>query len=346
MSLYQRQNCKTWYCYIVHKGERIRRSTGTADKEEAQRFHDQLKAQLWSEKRRDSAHTRTFKDAVILWLETGNKGLSDRYRIKALAMEDMALSDIDEDFLAGKLNAFKGSTRNRIINLIHAVLNCAVKRGWIGKVPHMARTKTNDKRIRWLTADEWVRLQAELPEHLLAMARFAIATGLRENNVIGLEWSQVDLHRSVCWVHGDQAKAGRPIGIPLSEEAAAAIESQKGKHERWVFTYQGNPVTRTSNHAWKKATERAGLGEYIGTGKTRKFKHNFRWHDFRHTWASWHVMNGTPLEVLQKLGGWKTLQMVMRYAHLAPEHLASFAGNAKPLRHSSTPQSSEIPLVA
>ena len=41
-------------------------------------------------------------------------------------------------------------------------------------------------------------------------------------------------------------------------------------------------------------------------------------------------MNGTPLEVLQKLGGWKTLQMVTRYAHLAPEHLARYADNAAP----------------
>lgn len=51
----------------------------------------------------------------------------------------------------------------------------------------------------------------------------------------------------------------------------------------------------------------------------------FRWHDLRHTWASWHIMNGTPVEVLQKLGGWEKLEMVLKYAHLAPEHLAGFA---------------------
>lgn len=51
----------------------------------------------------------------------------------------------------------------------------------------------------------------------------------------------------------------------------------------------------------------------------------FRWHDLRHTWASWHVQAGTPLAVLKELGGWSTLDMVMRYAHLAPEHLAEHA---------------------
>ncbi|UUZ52719.1 tyrosine-type recombinase/integrase [Massilia sp. H-1] len=49
---------------------------------------------------------------------------------------------------------------------------------------------------------------------------------------------------------------------------------------------------------------------------------NFRWHDLRHTWASWHVQNGTPLHVLQELGGWESEAMVRRYAHLSASHLA------------------------
>jgi hypothetical protein len=55
---------------------------------------------------------------------------------------------------------------------------------------------------------------------------------------------------------------------------------------------------------------------------------DFRWHDLRHTWTSWHVQNGTPLAVLQELGGWRDLKMVLRCAHLAPGHLAPFAGNS------------------
>jgi len=52
---------------------------------------------------------------------------------------------------------------------------------------------------------------------------------------------------------------------------------------------------------------------------------DFRWHDLRHTWASWHRMQGTPTHELQQLGGWKTGAMVERYAHLAPDHLANAA---------------------
>jgi len=52
-----------------------------------------------------------------------------------------------------------------------------------------------------------------------------------------------------------------------------------------------------------------------------------RFHDLRHTWASWHVQAGTPLPVLQALGGWASLAMVQRYAHLGQSHVADWAGN-------------------
>jgi len=64
--------------------------------------------------------------------------------------------------------------------------------------------------------------------------------------------------------------------------------------------------------AWKRSLKRAGIEK-------------FRFHDLRHTWASWHVMNGTTLQELMELGGWKSFEMVLRYAHLAPEHLSTAA---------------------
>jgi integrase len=83
-----------------------------------------------------------------------------------------------------------------------------------------------------------------------------------------------------------------------------------------VFTYQGKPVKQVSTKAWYSALERAGIED-------------FRFHDLRHTWASWHVQNGTPIFALQELGGWMTEKMVRRYAHLAADHLAAYAANVK-----------------
>jgi len=85
--------------------------------------------------------------------------------------------------------------------------------------------------------EEADRLLSELPEHLAAMARFALATGLREANVVNLEWSQVDLDRRRAWIHADQAKARKAIPVPLNAEAILILRQQLGKHRTRVFTY-------------------------------------------------------------------------------------------------------------
>ena len=69
---------------------------------------------------------------------------------------------------------------------------------------------------------------------------------------------------------------------------------------------------RAVGSAWKRSLRRAGIEE-------------FRFHHLRHTWASWYVMSGTSLQELMELGGWKSYEMVLRYAHLAPEHLSTAA---------------------
>ncbi len=63
-----------------------------------------------------------------------------------------------------------------------------------------------------------------------------------------------------------------------------------GKHIEFVFTYESKPVKQCNTAAWRKALKRAEID-------------NFHWHDLRHTWASWHVQNGTSSQELQQLGG-------------------------------------------
>lgn len=152
--------------------------------------------------------------------------------------------------------------------------------------------------------------------------RFTLSTGLRERNVTQLEWSRVDLGRRIAWVPPSESKSKRAISVPLNEDALAVLRQWRFKHVERVFSWKGKPVKRANTKAWRDALESEGL-------KPRSGKHpdNFRWHDLRHTWATWHVMSGTPLEVLQKLGGWASFDMVLRYAHLAPSHVAAYAAN-------------------
>ena len=135
---------------------------------------------------------------------------------------------------------------------------------------------------------------------------------MRQANVLRLQWPEIDLARRTAWVHADQAKGGEAIGVPLNDEAMAVLQEEKGKHPERVFTFKGRPLGQVNTRSWRNALQRAGIK-------------NFRWHDLRHVWATWHVMAGTTIAELQELGAWKSELMVKRYAHFAPEQLRSAA---------------------
>ncbi|MEJ1338318.1 MAG: site-specific integrase, partial [Candidatus Sedimenticola sp. (ex Thyasira tokunagai)] len=172
--------------------------------------------------------------------------------------------------------------------------------------------KEPKKRVRWITQQEAARLLEELPSHLADMAAFALATGLRQSNVSYLRWDQVDMERGMAWIHADQSKSKKAIAVPLNQSALTVLRRRKDIDTDYVFTYKGKPVARTTTKAWQKALKRAEITD-------------FRWHDLRHTWASWHVQRGTSMQELMELGGWSSMEMVLRYAHLAGEHLKEAA---------------------
>lgn len=305
MSIYKRGD--VWWYYVTHEGRRYRGSTGHREKPAAQRFHDELRAELWSRRRGG----RTFHGALDAWAK--DKGQPDRYRVGKLkrTTQDWPLEAIDEKALAAAIPHRKPGTFNRYLNLLGAA---GVK---VGLEP--MKDPAAKGRIRWLTANEWKALRAKLPPWQVPMADFALSTGLRQANVFRLEWSQVDLRRKVAIVHPDQAKAGKPLRVKLQPVALRVLRAQQGKHPRWVFTSEKKPDQPPNEIkvGWAAAVKRAKIPHCT-------------WHDLRHTWATWHLMGGTPIEVLQKLGGWADLRMVLRYAHLADSHTDQYAGNAKP----------------
>jgi integrase len=319
-----------WVDVVAPNGERVRRSAGTDSKALAQEFHDKLKVELWRISKLGEQPQHTWNEAVVRWLkEQAHKATINEDKTKLRWLDQLlggmplvainrALVDrITEAKLA---EGMSNATVNRTLEVLRAILRkCEFEWEWLDKSPKIRMLKEPTRRIRFLTREEAQRLLAELPEHMAYMAAFSLATGLRASNVTGLLWEQVDLVRRVAWIHADQAKARRAIPVPLNTEAIELIRKHLGQHQTHVFSYLSKPITQVSTKAWYAALKRAGIED-------------FRWHDLRHTWASWHVQNGTPLFALQEMGGWESSEMVRRYAHLAADHLAPYAERLESLR--------------
>lgn len=316
-------------------GRRVQVSSRTRDRRQAEELGAKMYAEAWRVEQLGDRPRRSWAEAVARWLDerpakrslkkdTANLrwlhpqfgGLmleeitADRIRDAASAR---AAERSDKREKGDPLKLTSPATVNRMLALIRSILRAAVAWEWLDRAPVISMRVEKSERMRWLTRDEADRLIAALPDHLKAPARFTLATGLREQNVLRLEWSQVDLDRRVAWVHADQAKGGASFAVPLNADAVVCLRGQIGVHDQWCFIGpKDGPVVRANNHGWRSAIKTADVAP-------------LRWHDLRHTWASWHMQAGTPAEVLMKLGGWKTLAMVMRYSHLSPGHLAAYA---------------------
>lgn len=328
MSLIKRKKSSLWRIdFVAPNGERIRRSTGTDERRAAQELHDKLKSEVWRVQRLGDRPKHIWQDAVVRWLREQCHKASlkdDKQKLRWLHphLADRELGTINRALIeriieARQAEGCSNATVNRTLALMRAILRrCERDWEWIDRAPAFRLLKEPTRRIRYLTEEQALKLLLELPTHLRDVAAFALATGLRRANITGLTWEQVDLRRKLAWVHPDQAKARRAIAVPLNDMAMSVVGRQVGLHRVHVFTYQGKPIFQVSTKAWYRALERAGI-------------ENFRFHDLRHTWASWHVQNGTPLFALQELGGWETERMVRRYAHLTAGHLAAYVGNAQ-----------------
>jgi integrase len=124
----------------------------------------------------------------------------------------------------------------------------------------------------------------------------------------------------------------------VSDKKLAQEYHDKVKHELWAVSLLDKRLERTFDEALLLLLN-DGKGQKDYATKVRHAKYwrafnrateicnieDFHFHDLRHTWASWHVQSGTPLFTLKELGGWETLEMVKKYAHLNAEHLSYFS---------------------
>ncbi|HCB1888252.1 TPA: site-specific integrase [Citrobacter amalonaticus] len=325
-------------------------------------MHDKRKAELWRVDRLGDFPDVTFEEACLRWIEekSDKKSLdTDKGRMGFWLeqFEGVRLKDITEARIYSAVSRMhnrshleiwkakvaaarkKGnpepeyvakpvttSTKAKHLALMKAILRAAERDWkWLEKAPVIKIPAVRNKRVRWLEKDEAKRLIDECPEPLKSVVKFALATGLRRSNIINLEWQQIDMQRRVAWVNPEDSKSNRAIGVALNDTACKVLRDQIGNHHKFVFVHTKagrrpdgsvTPAVRKmrvdDGRAWKSACKRAGIED-------------FRFHDLRHTWASWLIQSGVPLSVLQEMGGWESIEMVRRYAHLAPNHLTEHA---------------------
>ncbi|EML0364164.1 site-specific integrase [Providencia rettgeri] len=328
-----------WHCdFVTAGGKRVRKSLGTPDKKLALELHDKLKADAWKVDRLGEDPEYTFDEACLRWLKDKQHKRTLRndkckMRFWLIHFKGRKLSSITnnecQDLIAKMKNrgSQKGfpsqSSKYSHLAFIRSLLRIAANEwGWLKSAPYIKAIPSRQVRIKWLTREQATALIDNAVDYLKPVITFALATGLRRGNILSLEWSQVDLVRKVAWINPEQSKNYRAIGVSLNDTACQIIRDQIGRHTKYVFVRERKkngvidlvPMTVNANKAFNSAMKKAGI-------------EGFHFHDLRHTWASWLIQAGVPLSALQEMGGWESIEMVKRYAHLSPIHLQEHAKN-------------------
>lgn len=263
----------------------------------------------------------TFDEAALAYLAT-ERHLSDVSRVRTLAayFAGRSLGGIDqaawEAFVAQHMPNSSPATRRRTKSVLAAIFQA----GGV-KLPTIEITGRGRSVVSWLPLDVAERLIAAYPKHVRPIAIVAAYCGLRASELLTLRVASVDLARAP---HGAiivrNPKNGRDRVVPLHPRARAALEPLLARRAPGDIVFRnryGRPYTDTRRLGGNplSASHRAACAR---AGVT-----NFRWHDWRHHFATWALRpeaeGGAGLDVasLQYVGGWSSADQVMRYAHFA-----------------------------
>lgn len=330
MAIYLRG--KTWWYSFGVNGKTYRGSCYTQDEKQAQEYHDLERAKAWRGEILDDKERRTVAAAFERFL-IDNKGKAsarddERYaefwKAKFGAIGVVYLDQIDPETIRqirdaevgrpGRRGPVKPATVDRHLSFLRTVVRAAANKwSWIKHAPYVELFNEEEARERYLEPHEIQALVQALPAPFNDMAVFAVSTGLRQGNVFGLKWSEVNLVTRTARFPWMVMKNRKAFSIALNETAVAMIRKQIGRSTEYVFAKDdGTPYEWLPSKMWAKALLEAGLTDV-------------RWHDLRHTWASLLRQAGVGLDDLQEMGGWQSPVMVKRYAHINVDHLRPFA---------------------
>lgn len=228
-------------------------------------------------------------------------------------IHQITASDID-GFLADlrRKGSSPGSV-NRYRSRLSSMMNRAIAWGYIEKNPvrMIGRLKEEKLPDRYLLPDEFQALLAACDPELRALVHLAAVTGMRRGELLSLCWEDIDLDRGYLMIRAANSKTSEGRTVPLNGEARGVLSSLKGDSSNQVFPFRSFPRPR-----WEEAIRKLGWHE---TNNPRL--RNWRFHDLRHTCASWLVMADVPMSKVAKILGHKELKTTQRYAHLADSSL-------------------------
>jgi len=313
-----------WWVDIWHEGKRIRKKVGS--KSAARATCDRLKTESREGRlvpRPVKKYDPTFRELAEMYAQYAKihhkrkRDNSTRIRrwldafgdksalsIKPHMVEEIIAKMIDEDY--------KPATIARELVILKAILNRAIKNELIEKNPiaRVSAPKFDNTVVRYLTPDQEERLFNALPERLHPIVTVALHTGLRQGELLKLNWEDVDFNAGTLFVR--DRKSGESTHVHMNSRVKVVICSFRKQED-----FEGAIFTDTHGGRMDARNLRRDFG--IAVKKARLAP--FRFHDLRHSFASRLAMQGANDRTLQTLMGHKTQRMILRYAHLGPTHL-------------------------
>ncbi len=210
-------------------------------------------------------------------------------------------------------NKKKPATLNRVRARLSSMMNKAIAWGYRidNPVSGVERLREETKGDRFLHRHEYEALLKVCDPELRALVEVATNTGARQNELMSLRWSDVDLELGFMTVRPENSKTSEGRRIPLNSDAQEALDTLGPNGEGRVFPWVTFPRKR-----WIKIVKAVGWDKTEVPRLT-----GWRFHDLRHTCASWLVQSGIPIVQIARILGHKTLATTLRYSHLCDSTL-------------------------